>query len=338
MTHKIVLLRANAAGTSGFMARHCSLELKSLENEVNGRKEPTMALRNEIPPTSQGKVRDLYDLGDTLLFIASDRLSAFDYVLADEIPYKGEVLTRISLFWFKLLADVVPNHLISADVADLPSRFMPYADELAGRFMLVKKAKMFPVECIVRGYLAGSGLAEYERQGTVCGMPLPAGLVNSSKLEEAIYTPSTKAEIGDHDENVDFARTVEMIGEAGAAALRSLSLEVYSRARDYASSRGIIIADTKFEFGVVDGGIVLADEVLTPDSSRFWPADEYQPGKSQPSFDKQFVRDWLIANWDRKASPDVPPRLPAEIIEATSAKYIQAYELLTGEAFVPHTR
>jgi len=296
-----------------------------------------MALRNEIPPTSQGKVRDLYDLGDTLLFVASDRISAFDYVLADEIPYKGEVLTRISLFWFKLLADCAPNHLISADIADIPERFAPYADELAGRFMLVKKAQMFPVECIVRGYLAGSGLAEYERQGTVCGLSLPAGLVNSSKLDAPIYTPSTKAEIGDHDENVSFEHTVEAIGKADAEALRTLSLEIYSRARDYASSRGIIIADTKFEFGLVGGNIVLADEVLTPDSSRFWPADEYRPGVSQPSFDKQFVRDWLTMNWDRKASPDVPPRLPQEIIEATSAKYIQAYELLTGEVFIPRS-
>ncbi|MCL1890748.1 MAG: phosphoribosylaminoimidazolesuccinocarboxamide synthase [Coriobacteriia bacterium] len=294
-----------------------------------------MTLQNDIAPSSQGKVRDLYDLGDQLLFIASDRISAFDYVLEDEIPFKGEVLTRISLFWFELLADCVPNHLISADVADLPEQFAPYADELAGRFMLVKKAQMFPVECIVRGYLAGSGLKEYERAGTVCGLPLPAGLVNSSKLEEALYTPSTKAEIGEHDENVSFEQTVEMIGEKDANALRELSLLVYGRARDYAAERGIIIADTKFEFGVYDGTIVLADEVLTPDSSRFWPIDEYEPGKNQPSFDKQFVRDWLDENWDRTASPEVPPRLPAEIIEATSAKYIQAYEQLTGEKFVP---
>ncbi|MDR2714771.1 MAG: phosphoribosylaminoimidazolesuccinocarboxamide synthase [Coriobacteriales bacterium] len=294
-----------------------------------------MTLQNDIAPSSQGKVRDLYDLGDQLLFIASDRISAFDYVLEDEIPFKGEVLTRISLFWFELLADCVPNHLISADVADLPEQFAPYADELAGRFMLVKKAQMFPVECIVRGYLAGSGLKEYERAETVCGLPLPAGLVNSSKLEEALYTPSTKAEIGEHDENVSFEQTVEMIGEKDANALRELSLLVYGRARDYAAERGIIIADTKFEFGVYDGTIVLADEVLTPDSSRFWPIDEYEPGKNQPSFDKQFVRDWLDENWDRTASPEVPPRLPAEIIEATSAKYIQAYEQLTGEKFVP---
>ena len=234
-----------------------------------------------LRPDSQGKVRDLYDLGDKLLIVASDRISAFDYILEDEIPYKGEVLTRISLFWFDLLKDVIPNHLISSDVADLPEEFQPYKDWLAGRFMLVHKAEMFPVECIVRGYLAGSGLKEYEKSGTVCGIELPAGLVNSSKLPTPIYTPSTKAEIGDHDENVSFERTVEMLGEKDAAALRDASLKVYQTAADYAAQRGIIIADTKFEFGLVDGKLTLADEVITPDSSRFWPQDEYEPGKSQ---------------------------------------------------------
>ncbi|MDD7202887.1 MAG: phosphoribosylaminoimidazolesuccinocarboxamide synthase [Coriobacteriales bacterium] len=285
-----------------------------------------------LRPDSQGKVRDLYDLGDKLLIVASDRISAFDYILEDEIPYKGEVLTRISLFWFDLLKDVIPNHLISSDVADLPEEFQPYKDWLAGRFMLVHKAEMFPVECIVRGYLAGSGLKEYEKSGTVCGIELPAGLVNSSKLPTPIYTPSTKAEIGDHDENVSFERTVEMLGEKDAAALRNASLKVYQTAADYAAQRGIIIADTKFEFGLVDGKLTLADEVITPDSSRFWPQDEYEPGKSQSSFDKQFVRDWLNANWDRTGNP---PHLPADIIEKTSQKYIQAYELITGEKFVP---
>jgi phosphoribosylaminoimidazole-succinocarboxamide synthase len=277
-------------------------------------------------------VRDLYDLGDQLLFVASDRISAFDYVLASTIPYKGEILTRLSLMWFELLSDVVPNHLLSVDVADLPPRFAPYASELAGRFMLVRKAQMLPVECIVRGYLAGSGLAEYKAAGTVCGIGLPPGLVNSSKLEQPIYTPSTKADIGDHDENISFDATVKLVGAEAAMALRELSLAVYTKARDFAATKGIIIADTKFEFGLIDGQIVLGDEVLTPDSSRFWPADAYAPGASQPSFDKQFVRDWLDANWDRVGAP---PALPPEIIQATSDKYIQAYELLTGEKFVP---
>lgn len=291
-----------------------------------------MALREMIKPDAQGKVRDLYSLGDSLLFVASDRISAFDYVLEDTIPYKGEILTRLSLFWFDLLKDITANHLISADVADLPKRFAPYADELAGRFMLVKKAQMFPVECIVRGYLTGSGLKEYKRDGSLCGIVLPEGLVDSSKLEAPLYTPSTKAEIGEHDENVSFDYTVNLIGEADAAALRDKSLAVYQAAHDYAEKRGIIIADTKFEFGRVDGQIVLADEVLTPDSSRFWPQDDYAPGKSQSSFDKQYVRDWLSANWDMQGTP---PRLPKDVIEATTAKYIQAFELITGETFTP---
>ena len=281
----------------------------------------------DIKPTSQGKVRDLYDLGDKLLFVATDRISAFDYILEDEIPCKGEVLTRLSCFWFELLADVIDNHIISTDVADLPEQFKPYADYLKGRFMLVKKAEMFPVECIVRGYLAGSGLAEYKEQGTVCGIQLPEGLVNSSKLPEAIFTPSTKAEIGDHDENISFERCAEILGEEDAAAIRDLSVKVYTTAADYAASRGIIIADTKFEFGRVEGKIILADEVLTPDSSRFWPGDEYAAGKSQPSFDKQFVRDWLPANWAKQGNP---PRSPPAIPQKTTEKHIQAYEQITG--------
>ena len=287
-----------------------------------------MVLMSEMAmrPDSQGKVRDLYDLGDRLLIVATDRISAFDYILKDEIPYKGEVLTRLSLFWFDLLADIIPNHLISADVADLPEKFKPYAEWLNGRFMLVRKAEMFPVECIVRGYLAGSGLKEYRKQGTVCGIELPAGLVEASKLPEPIYTPSTKAEIGDHDENVSYERTVEMLGEKDASALRDASLSVYKKAADYAAQHGIIIADTKFEFGLDENGnVVLGDEMLTPDSSRFWPLEGYEPGHSQPSFDKQFVRDWL------KANPDSNYDLPQDVIDKTIAKYLEAYELLTGK-------
>jgi len=270
-----------------------------------------------LTPDSQGKVRDLFDLGDRLLLVASDRLSAFDVVLDDPIPFKGEVLTKLSLFWFDLLSEVTENHLISADVAD----------------MLVKKATVFPVECIVRGYLAGSGLKEYNREGTVCGIPLPDGLVESSRLEQPLFTPSTKADIGGHDENVSFEVAAGIIGEGAANELMTKSLAIYSAARDHAATRGIIIADTKFEFGVIDGRVTLVDEVLTPDSSRFWPADTYEPGKSQPSFDKQFVRDWLEASgWD-KTPP--PPKLPADVLTATSAKYIQAYELITGRTFIP---
>jgi phosphoribosylaminoimidazole-succinocarboxamide synthase len=284
----------------------------------------------DIKPDAQGKVRDIYDLGDKLLLVATDRISAYDYILPDEIPHKGEVLTQLSLFWLDQLKDVTGNHLISADVADLPEQFAPYADYLRGRFMLVRKAEMFPVECIVRGYLAGSGLKEYQKQGTVCGIELPDGLVNSSKLPEPIFTPSTKAEIGGHDENISFERCADLIGEEDAAALRDLAIKVYSTARDHAAENGIIIADAKFEFGVIDGQIILADEVLTPDSSRFWPGDEYEPGRDQASFDKQYVRDWLSANWDRQGNP---PHMPAEVIEKTSQKYISAYEKITGQKF-----
>ena len=284
----------------------------------------------DIKPDAQGKVRDIYDLGDKLLMVATDRISAFDYILEDEIPHKGAVLTQISLFWLEQLKDVIGNHLISADVADLPEQFKPYADYLRGRFMLVKKAEMFPVECIVRGYLAGSGLKEYQQQGTVCGIELPEGLVNSSKLPEPIFTPSTKAEIGDHDENISFERCAEILGEDAATQLRDLAIKVYSVARDHAAENGIIIADTKFEFGVIDGQIILADEVLTPDSSRFWPGDAYEPGRDQASFDKQYVRDWLNANWDRQGNP---PHLPKEVIERTSQKYIAAYEKISGRKF-----
>ena len=284
----------------------------------------------DIKPDAQGKVRDLYDLGDQLLLVATDRISAFDYILPDKIPNKGAVLTQISVFWFEQMRDVVKNHLISADVADLPERFKPYADYLRGRFMLVKKAQMFPIECIVRGYLAGSGLAEYREKGTVCGIELPAGLENSAKLPELFFKDTAKTEIGTHDENISFERCCELLGVDDATALRDLSLQVYTTARDHAAENGIIIADTKFEFGVLDGEIILADEVLTPDSSRFWPGETYEPGKDQPSYDKQFVRDWLNAHWDRTGEP---PHLPADIIAKTSEKYIQAYERITGKEF-----
>lgn len=284
----------------------------------------------DIAPDYQGKVRDIYDLGDQLLLVATDRISAFDYILEDEIPYKGQVLTQLSLFWFDLLSDVVENHLISADVEDLPEQFKPYADYLKGRFMLVKKADMFPVECIVRGYLTGSGLKDYQATGSLCGIELPEGLVNSSQLPETLFTPSTKAEIGDHDENISFDETVALIGQDNAEAIRDLTLKVYETAAEHARKNGIIIADTKLEFGTIDGNIILGDEVLTPDSSRFWSADTYQVGEEQPSFDKQFVRNWLNDNWDRTGNP---PRLPQDIIDKTSEKYIQAYELITGKQF-----
>lgn len=283
-----------------------------------------------MAPTAQGKVRDLYDLGDRLLLVATDRISAFDYVLKDEIPYKGQVLTQLSCFWFELLDGVVENHLVSPDVADLPEEFKPWSEYLRGRFMLVKKAQMFPIECIVRGYLTGSGFKDYLKTGTVCGIELAGGLENSAKLPTTLYTPSTKAEIGDHDENISYDRTVSIVGEEAAQTLRDLSLKVYETAADHARARGIIIADTKFEFGTVDGTVVLGDEVLTPDSSRFWSVDDYEVGREQPSFDKQFVRNWLNANWDRTGEP---PHLPQDIIEKTSEKYIQAYEKLTGRAF-----
>ncbi len=287
----------------------------------------------ELKPSAQGKVRDIYDLGKALLIVATDRLSAFDVVLPDPIPYKGEVLTKLSLFWFELLADVVPNHLLTAETCDLPESLEQYEEALRGRFMIVKKAEVFPVECIVRGYLAGSGWKEYREHGTVCGQTLPEGLMESSPLPEPIFTPSTKAAVGDHDENITFERMEEIVGAENAARLRDASLALYSAARDHVAGRGIIIADTKFEFGVVDGEVTLIDEVLTPDSSRFWPAEEYRPGGAQPSFDKQFVRDWLEASgWDKQPPA---PALPEDVITMTAEKYIEAYEAITGEPFMP---
>lgn len=271
-----------------------------------------------------GKVRDLWTTPDgELLVVATDRISAYDWILPTPIPDKGAILTALSLWWFERLTDVVPNHVRSLDVPDA----------VRGRAMICERLHMFPVECVARGYLTGSGLAEYESDGTVCGIPLPAGLVDGSKLPTPIFTPATKAEFGEHDENVDYDTIVSVVGSAVAEQLRAFTLETYRRAEAIAAERGVILADTKFEFGArADGTIVLADEVLTPDSSRYWPADQWQPGRAQPSFDKQFVRDWLTSaesGWDRRG--DVPPpELPESVVVRTRAKYIEAYERLTG--------
>ena len=284
----------------------------------------------ERRPDSRGKVRDIYDAGENLLMVATDRISAFDFILPDEIPFKGEVLNRISAFWFDKFADIVPNHLVSIDPADFPEEFAEYRDYLAGRAMLVKKAQTIPIECIVRGYLTGSGKKTYDENGTVCGIQLPEGLTEASKLPEPLFTPSTKAEIGDHDENISFERCCEIVGEDIAAQIRDLSLKIYKAAAEYAATRGIIIADTKFEFGVIDGKVTLIDECLTPDSSRFWPAASYEEGKLQPSYDKQFVRNWLKANWDMTGET---PHLPAEVIDGTSERYREAFQIITGSQF-----
>lgn len=284
----------------------------------------------ERRPDSRGKVRDIYDAGENLLMVATDRISAFDFILPDEIPFKGEVLNRISAFWFDKFADIVPNHLVSIDPADFPEEFAEYRYYLAGRAMLVKKAQTIPIECIVRGYLTGSGKKTYDENGTVCGIQLPEGLTEASKLPEPLFTPSTKAEIGDHDENISFERCCEIVGEDIATQIRDLSLKIYKAAAEYAATRGIIIADTKFEFGVIDGKVTLIDECLTPDSSRFWPAASYEEGKIQPSYDKQFVRNWLKANWDMTGET---PHLPAEVIDGTSERYREAFQIITGSQF-----
>lgn len=284
----------------------------------------------ERRPDSRGKVRDIYDAGENLLMVATDRISAFDFILPDEIPFKGEVLNRISAFWFDKFADIVPNHLVSIDPADFPEEFAEYRDYLVGRAMLVKKAQTIPIECIVRGYLTGSGKKTYDENGTVCGIQLPEGLTEASKLPEPLFTPSTKAEIGDHDENISFERCCEIVGEDIATQIRDLSLKIYKAAAEYAATRGIIIADTKFEFGVIDGKVTLIDECLTPDSSRFWPAASYEEGKIQPSYDKQFVRNWLKANWDMTGET---PHLPAEVIDGTSERYREAFQIITGSQF-----
>lgn len=291
----------------------------------------SILLESSLPdrPVRRGKVRDVYDFGDRLLFVATDRISAFDYILPSGIPRKGEVLTRISQFWFDQLS--VDNHFLTDDLSTL-GLSEEITAPLSGRSIVVRKTQVVPVECVVRGYLAGSGWAEYQAQQTVCGISLPSGLVESDQLPEPIFTPATKAEEG-HDENITFEQmcAVEGVGQELATQLKSLSLQIYSEGARYAAQRGIIIADTKFEFGLVDGQIILIDEVLTPDSSRFWPQDRYQPGGTQESFDKQFVRNWLLqSGWDRNSPP---PELPSEVVAGTTDKYIEAFERLTGQAF-----
>jgi phosphoribosylaminoimidazole-succinocarboxamide synthase len=278
-----------------------------------------------LTPSARGKVRDIYDLGDKLLIVATDRLSAFDVILPTPIPDKGRVLTQLSLFWFNLLKDVIPNHILSA--TDFPAPFDAYPDDLAGRSMVVRKTQPLPIECVVRGYVSGSGWKDYQATGKICGLALPAGLRESDRLPEPIFTPATKATSG-HDENISFEQATEIVGAEDAARLRDLTLSIYKKAADYARTKGIIIADTKFEFGRVDGEIILADEVLTPDSSRFWPVDQYSPGKAQPSYDKQYVRDYLESiRWNKQ--PPAPP-LPEEVARHTSEKYRDAYRALTG--------
>jgi phosphoribosylaminoimidazole-succinocarboxamide synthase len=282
----------------------------------------------ELELFASGKVRDVYRLKDErLLFVATDRISAFDYVLATGIPQKGRVLTQMSVFWFELLRDLVPNHMVTTDVSQYPAAIRKYADQLQGRSMMVTRAEMFPVECVVRGYISGSAWKEYKSSGAVCGINLPAGLKESDKLPEAIFTPATKATSG-HDENISFEQMVKIVGADTGKELRDLSLAIYKKAADYALERGIIIADTKFEFGRTGAGITLADEVLTPDSSRFWPTDKYEPGKAQESFDKQYVRDYLEEiRWNKQPPA---PALPAEVARKTSEKYLDAYRQLTG--------
>lgn len=276
---------------------------------------------------ARGKVRDVYAVDGRLLFIATDRISAFDYILQSGIPDKGRVLTQLSIFWFNFLRDLTPTHFITANVDEYPAELRKYRDQLEGRSMLVNRAEMIEIECVARGYISGSGWKEYQQSGTICSIPLPPGLKESDKLPEPIFTPASKAQSG-HDENISFARTCEMVGEELAAKLRDLTLAIYRRAADYALTRGIIIADTKFEFGLVDGRLVLGDEVLTPDSSRFWPADTYEPGGAQLSYDKQFVRDYLESiHWNKQPPA---PGLPAEVAEKTAGKYRQAYSVLTG--------
>jgi phosphoribosylaminoimidazole-succinocarboxamide synthase len=282
-----------------------------------------------LGPRHQGKVRDIYDLGDKLLLVATDRMSAFDVVMAEPIPDKGRILTKLSAFWFRHLAEVVPNHLLSLNVDDFPAPCRPYRDLLAGRTMLVKKTKPLPVECIVRGYLSGSGWAEYRATGAIGGLALPAGLVESDRLPQPIFTPSTKAELGEHDENISFETMAAKIGADLATRVQEISLTLYLKAQAWAEPRGIILADTKFEFGLADGKLLLIDEVLTPDSSRFWPLEDYRPGGPQKSYDKQYLRDYLESlGWNKKPPP---PPLPAEVINNTRARYVQALKVLTGE-------
>lgn len=283
-----------------------------------------------IKKVNSGKVREMFEVGEDLLMVATDRISAFDVVLPDAIPYKGKVLTQISRFWFDRIAGdrIVPHHLVTARAAEFPSILSPFREQLEGRSMLVRRCQPLAIECVVRGYMAGSGWKEYRQSGTICGISLPEGLSESDELPEPIFTPATKATTG-HDENITFERAVEIVGQETAEKVRDLSLRIYKWARDYARERGIIICDTKFEFGIADSELLLIDEVLTPDSSRFWPAAEYRPGRSQPSFDKQFIRDYLeTLDWD-KTPPG--PKLPPEIIQATTERYLEAYRQLTGE-------
>ena len=281
----------------------------------------------------RGKVRDIYDLGDSLLMIATDRISAFDVVMPDPVPDKGKILTQISLFWFDVMKDVVPNHVITSNVDAYPNACKPYADTLRGRSMLVKKAAPLPVECVVRGYLSGSGWKSYQQSRTLCGIHLPDGLTESDRLPDPIFTPSTKEEVGIHDQNISFDQTVAIVGPELAATLRDLSITLYSEGARYAETRGIIIADTKFEFGVsATGEVIWIDEALTPDSSRFWPMEQYRPGGAQPSYDKQYVRDFLLSIKWNKTPP--APRLPEDVISTTSMKYVEALKQLTGRALV----
>jgi phosphoribosylaminoimidazole-succinocarboxamide synthase len=293
---------------------------------------PTIVTKTSLAdlPVRRGKVRDIYDLGDTLLLVSTDRISAFDWVLPTGIPDKGRVLTQLSRFWFEYFKDV-PNHLISCDVDDFDLPSGVDRDPLVGRSMLVRKTSVVPIECVVRGYLSGSGWKEYQQTGSVCGIELPTGLRESEMLPGALFTPSTKAEQGKHDENISYDEVCARIGRDLAKQLSQRSIDLYTRGAQYARGRGIIIADTKFEFGLIDDELILIDEVLTPDSSRFWPADAYEPGHGQPSYDKQFVRDWLTASgWDKNSQP---PELPPEIVAKTRAKYVEAFEQLTGEEF-----
>jgi len=291
----------------------------------------TNVIKTDFPDLKifkRGKVRDVYDLGDTLLMVATDRISAFDVVIPDPIPDKGKILTQISLFWFDLMKPLLKNHIISSKTDDYPEECKKYADILKERSMLVKKTKPLPVECVVRGYISGSGWKSYQESGSICGIKLPEGLKESEKLAEAIFTPSTKEEVGTHDVNIDFDEAVNLIGKDIAEKVKSLSYEIYKKGAEIAEEKGIIIADTKFEFGLIEDEIILIDEVLTPDSSRFWPKETYRPGGSQESFDKQYLRDYLLSiNWDQK--PPAPP-LPEEVIDNTRNKYIEAFNKLTG--------
>ncbi|MFN2257114.1 MAG: phosphoribosylaminoimidazolesuccinocarboxamide synthase [Desulfuromonadaceae bacterium] len=281
----------------------------------------------ELKLVNKGKVRDIYDVGEHLLIVTTDRISAFDVIMHEGIPDKGYVLTQISKFWFEKMGDIIPHHIVSTDVDDFPAVAQQYREQLEGRSMLVKKAKPLPVECIVRGYISGSGWKEYKEKGSICGIPLPAGLKESERLPEVIFTPSTKAELGEHDENIPYSKVEELCGAETAAQLRQITIEIYKRAREYAETKGIIIADTKFEFGIYNDQLIWIDEALTPDSSRFWPADQYQPGGPQPSFDKQFLRDYLeTLDWGKVAPA---PDLPEEIVRKTGEKYKEALTRLT---------